>query len=133
MKLEIENLKINYGEQKNSNGASSFNFSMNNLDLEKLDLNYALTNEKLKIADSEIKSSIIDATVFADVSMNSSNPANSNINEAQVKVMKLSPELQEMVTGLEQQMGKELPKEDGVIVLELTGKLGSPKIRGFEF
>lgn len=131
MKLNIERLKINLEDQKK--GGSMLNLSINNLDLEKLELNYLMTDKKLSITNSQIKSSLIDATVFADVAMDSSNPTNSEINKAQVKVSSLSPDLEKMLNGFEQQMGKELPREDGVIVLDLSGKLARPTIKGFEF
>jgi hypothetical protein len=133
MKLNIEKLKINFDDKKSGNGGGLFNLSMNNIEMDKLELNYLLSAEKLSITDSKIKSSLIDATVFADVNMDRSNPANSNINEAQIKVKSLSADLEKMLSGFERQMGKELPREDGVIVLELTGKLARPTIKGFEF
>jgi hypothetical protein len=133
MKLNIEKLKMNFDDKKSRNGGGLFNLSMNNIEMDKLELNYLLSAEKLSITDSEIKSSLIDATVFADVDVDRLNPANSNINEAQIKVKSLSADLEKMLSGFERQMGKELPREDGVIVLELTGKLARPTIKGFEF
>ncbi len=133
MKLIVEKLKLDYKDENNSGGSGIFQLPVNNIDVEKLEVNYKMTDEKLRITDTQIKSSLIDASVFADVSMNASNPANSDINKAELKVKNLSPELEEMLHGFEQQMGKDLPREDGVIVLELSGKFGSPKIKGFEF
>lgn len=129
IKIELEKLKLNSDEQKKK----PFNMSLNNLEVEKLDLNYALRDNKLSITDTEIMSSELEATIFANVDMDESMPANSTIKEATVKVKSLSPYLQQMVKMLEMQMGKELPREDSTIVLELSGKLMRPTIRGFEF
>ena len=133
MKLEIENLSIHYTEKGNKQTGSMLNFSLSNLDVEKLDVNYRLTNDKLSISDSRLKSSFLDADLYADVDIDSTNPANSTIVEAKLRAHNLSPELEKMLTGFERQMGKELPREDDVIVLELTGKLAKPTIKGFEF
>lgn len=131
MKLEIVDLKMNYGGEKN-NGRSMLNLSFNNLDIQKLDFNYLLNDKKLSITDSQIISSLIEATVFADVDIDQMNPANSTIKEATVRVKKLAPDLEKLLNRFEQQMGKDLPREDGVIVLELSGKLTQPTIKGFE-
>jgi hypothetical protein len=133
MKLEVDNLSIHYTDKGNQQGGSMFNFSLNNLDVEKLDLNYRLSNDKLNISDSRLKSSILDADLYADVDIDNTNPANSTIKEAKLRAQNLSPELEKMLTGFERQMGKNLPREDDAIVLELTGKLARPTIKGFEF
>lgn len=132
MKLEVVDLKMNYGGDKNNNGRSMLNLSFNNLDIQKLDFNYLLNDKKLSITNSQIISSLIEATVFADVDMDQMNPANSTIKEATVRVKKLAPDLEKLLNRFEQQMGKDLPREDGVIVLELSGKLAQPTIKGFE-
>jgi len=133
MHLIVEKLIVDYGDENDTDNGGFLNLPVQNIDVDKLEMNYKMTDEKLEITDSQIKSSLIDASVFADVSMNTSNPAISNINNAEVKVKSLSPELEELLSGFEQQMGKELPRENDVIVLELSGKLANPKIKGFEF
>lgn len=133
MDLEVVNLKIHYDNPNSNNGQSMMTFSISNLDVERINFNYHLDREKLSITDSRIKSSMLDADVNADVDMDLSNPANSTIKEATLTVQNLAPELEKMVSGFEQQMGKELPRENGAIVLELSGKLARPTIKGFEF
>jgi len=133
MKLVVEKLKINYNDKQNSSRGGLLNLSVKDFDVDKLEVNYKLTDTKLELTDTKIKSSLMDATVFADVNMNASNPANSDINKAEIKVEHLTADLATMLNAFEQQMGKELPRENGVIILELSGKLGSPKIKGFEF
>ncbi|MCK3683175.1 hypothetical protein [Maribellus sp. YY47] len=133
MKLEVVNLSVHNSGGKENKGASRSKISFNNFDIEKLDVNYRLNDKKLSITNTQIKSSLLDADVFADVDMDPLNPANSAIKEATVKVKNLAPELEEMLKTFEQYVGKDVPREDDVIVLELSGKLARPTIKGFEF
>ncbi|WP_167619736.1 hypothetical protein [Maribellus sediminis] len=133
MTLELVNLKVRYDNANNNTGKSMMNFSLDDLDVDRLNINYHLDEEKLSISDSRIKSSLLDAELYADVDVTASNLFNSSINEAKLTVKKLAPDLEKMVNGLEQQLGKELPRENEAIVLELSGKLARPTIKGFEF
>ncbi len=132
MKLELEKLKVKIDNPNKSNN-NPMKFSLNDFDVEKLNVNYRLDKGKMSISDTGIESSIMNATIFADVDMDTINVANSTINAAKVEIADLAPKLEEMLTGFEQQMGKELPREDGKIVLELSGRLMRPTIKGFEF
>ena len=132
MKLEVENLKAKYNNPKQSQN-SPMQLSFNDFELENLTVNYRQSKEKLSITDTEIESSLLNATVFADIDMDTVNVANSTINAAKVEVRELAPNLEEMLSSFEQRLGKELPREDGVIVLELSGKLLRPTIKGFDF
>ena len=106
--------------------------SFNQIDLEKFSTNYKLRDNKLTISDTELKSSMIDASLEADVSIDKENTKNSKINNAKLVVSKLSPQLEEAVTNMEHQTGKELPRKDNIITIEITGTLGQPKIKGLE-
>lgn len=132
MDFEIVNLKIHYDNPSNQ-GGSMINFSLKNLEIDHFNFSYHLDNEKLRITDSRIKSSLLEADINADVDMDLSNPANSTIKEAKVTVKNLAPDLEKLLNGFEQQMGKELPRENGAIVMELSGNLAHPTIKGFEF
>ncbi len=134
MNLKVEKLKTKYEEEnQNAGGGSPLSISFNNFDLEKLEFHYLLEDEKLCVTNSEIKSSVFDATIFANVQVDKLNPANSSIIEAKVEVSKLSSDLEKTLTGFEKQMGQELPRENGKIILELSGNIARPKIKGFEF
>jgi len=133
MNLKVEKLKMKYEEENQNAGGSPLSISFNNFDLEKLEFHYLLEDENLSITNSEIKSSVFDATIFANVQVDKLNPANSNIIEAKIEVSKLSPDLEKTLTDFEEQLGQELPRENGKIILELSGNIARPKIKGFEF
>lgn len=134
MNLNVVKLKMKYDAKEEKPGSTSpLNLSFNNVDVDKLEFHYKMENEVLSITDTEIQSSLIDATILANIQIDLSNPANSIINNAKVEVRKMSSDLEQMVTGFEGQMGKELPRENGAIILELSGKIASPKIKDFEF
>jgi len=133
MNIDLKNLVVNYDKGNVNNGNSMLNLSVKDLDIKSLKFNYHMDKEKLSITDSRIESSLLEADIYAEVDIDDSNPANSIITEAKVTVHKLGPDLEKLVSGLEMQMGKELPRENGAIVLELSGKLGRPTIKGFEF
>ena len=101
-------------------------------DMKKLSFNYQMEDGKLTISDTQLKSSAIDATLEADVMFDKKNPKNSNINTAKLVINKLAPNLEKMVTNMERQTGKTLPRIDNIITLEFFGKLVSPKIKGLE-
>ena len=133
MNIELKKLKINYDDENANKASSMMNLSVKDLDIRSLEFNCQMDEERLSITDSRIESSLLEADIYADADIDNSNPANSTINEAKVTIQKLGPDLEKLVNGLEMQMGKELPRENGAIVLELTGKLSRPTIKGFEF
>ncbi|MFV0590269.1 MAG: hypothetical protein ACK5M7_02705 [Draconibacterium sp.] len=132
MNIDLKNLVVNYDKGNANKRNSMLNLSVKDLDIKSLKFNYHLDKEKLSITDSRIESSLLEADIYADADVDNSNPANSTIKEAKVTVHKLGPDLEKLVNGFEQQMGKKLPRENGAIVLELSGKLGRPTIKGFE-
>ncbi len=107
--------------------------SFEKLDMEKLSVNYKLVDNRLTISDTELKSSLIDAKLEADVLIDKNNTKDSKINNAKFVVNKLSPELEEIVKSMEKQTGKTLPRENNQITFEITGSLSNPKIKGLEF
>ena len=132
MNIDVKNLIINYNGGNTNRGNSMMNLSFKDLDIKSLKFNYHLDKEKLSITDSRIESSLLEADIYAEADIDDSNLANSTINEAKITVHKLGPDLEKLVSALEMQMGKELPRENGAIVLELSGKLLRPTIKGFE-
>ncbi len=132
MNIDVKNLIINYDGGNTNRGNSMMNLSFKDLDIKSLKFNYHLDKEKLSITDSRIESSLLEADIYAEADIDDSNLANSTINEAKITVHKLGPDLEKLVSALEMQMGKELPRENGAIVLELSGKLLRPTIKGFE-
>lgn len=106
--------------------------SVDELDIERFSINYELKDDNLKISDTELISTLIGAELNADVSLDLVNQQNSTINNALLVIHKLSPELEGVVAMIEGQSGKKLPRVDDKITLEITGTLGSPKIKGFE-
>ena len=107
--------------------------SIDELDIRKFSINYKLNNNKLTISNTELQSSAIDAEFNTDVTIDRENAEKSEINSAKLVINNLSPVLEGVISNIEGQMGKELPRENNKITIEITGSLGSPKIKGLEF
>jgi hypothetical protein len=133
MKLVVEKLKVKSEGENNAKRGGFFQLPVDDIDVDKLKVNYELQNGALKITDTNIKSSAIDADIFANINVNTTNPAMSTINEGKIKVSHLSEELEELLNGFEQQMGKKLPRKNNSIVLEMSGLLMKPSIKDFEY
>lgn len=107
--------------------------SFEKFDAEKLSINYKLQDGRLTIRDTELKSSLIEATMEADVVIDKNNSMASRIDKAKLVIDKLSPELESSVADLERQLGKTLPRTNNLITLEISGNINNPKIKGLEF
>ncbi len=126
------------GLKSNSTGQSAISLpfpgaSFDEVDIRKFSINYKLNNDRLTLSDTELISSIINAEFNADITIDRDNTKNSKINNAKLVVNNLSSELEGIVSLFEGKMGKELPRENNKITLEITGSLSSPKVKGIEF
>lgn len=106
---------------------------MQNMEIEKLHLDYAFNENNLLIKDSEIRSSMLDATIMADITIDQFNPQQSSITAGKVVINKIAPDLEQVVSMFEMQSGSSLPRQNGAIVLELSGKLMKPDIKDFKY
>ncbi|MCT4643414.1 MAG: hypothetical protein N4A74_00400, partial [Carboxylicivirga sp.] len=107
----IEDLKVEYsGNKKDQLQAQTalLGIDVNNLELEKLALNSNLRDQKLIISDSEIKSSLLDATLKAELEINAMAPQTSQIKKGKLVVSKLQPGLQNALSTFELMTGQSL-------------------------
>ncbi|TAJ08665.1 hypothetical protein DMA11_21120 [Marinilabiliaceae bacterium JC017] len=132
----LEGLKAEFTGRKKAEleaQAALLGIGLDELRVDKFAFNSSVADNRLTIKDTELETSLLKAYLSADVQMDSQNPDNSVINEAKLVIKDLTPELDARIGDLEIMFNKKIPREGSDIVLEITGSINKPVIKGLAF
>ncbi|WP_430809699.1 MULTISPECIES: hypothetical protein [unclassified Carboxylicivirga] len=132
----LEDLSLSFeGKKKAQLEAQTalLGLDLNTLGVKRFALCTSLNNEVLTVYDTEIISSLIDASLEASVAMNALDPMQSLINEGRLEINKLQVGLQNALSTFELMTGQTLPRKGDAIILEMSGPVGRPIIKGFKY
>ncbi|MDB4335012.1 hypothetical protein OAA06_01495 [bacterium] len=113
--------------------SSLLGISANEFIVEKFEFNSKMKDENLVVKDAELISSVMKLFLSADVQFNASQPAMSTVNFAELKIKDLAEGLEKSIANLEVVLSQKFPREGDDIVLELSGTLSRPKVKGVSF
>lgn len=104
--------------------------SFDEIEIEKFAISMKMENSRFTISNAELVTPLGNATLTADLLFDERNPENSIINNGKLVISNLSSDLELTVTKFEKEMRQSLPRIDKDIVLEFSGILGNPKVKG---
>ena len=132
----LEDLLLEYSGKKKAQleaKTALLGLKMDKVKLDRLAINSSLNDQKLIIDNSEIQSSLLDATLNARVDINAIAPAISQIKHGKLVVSNLQPGLQNALSTFELMTGQSLPRDGESIVLDMSGPVTRPNIKGFRY
>ncbi|MBK3519807.1 hypothetical protein [Carboxylicivirga marina] len=135
-KFLVENLTVEYaGEKKQQmeQQAALLGLKMDKLMLQRLALNSELKNNELYITDTEIKSSLLDAQLKAKINVNALQHELSQIEKGTLVISNLAPGLKNALSTFELMTMQSLPRKGNSIVLEMSGNITRPNIKGLRY
>lgn len=91
-----------------------------------------MENNRLTIMDTELITQLFSAMLTADLLIDDGDPERSIINNAKLLIKDLSPDLELAVAKIEKEMRQSLPRINKDIVLEFSGRLDNPRIKGLD-
>ena len=128
------NLTINGFEmQIDERDFQEFSRQINNDDkivIDQFKATVSMIDNKLKISNTRFSSPFLKADIKADVLIDMNNPEDTWIKSSTVKLDVLSSALERLVFELERELGEEFPRRGKSIVLEASGSLIDPKVKG---
>lgn len=106
--------------------------SLDEIVIEKFSISLKMENNRLTIMDTELITQLFSAMLTADLLIDDGDPERSIINNAKLLIKDLSPDLELAVAKIEKEMRQSLPRINKDIVLEFSGRLDNPRIKGLD-
>lgn len=134
--LELDNLTLEYAGKKKAQleaKTALLGLKMDKLSVKKLSLHSGLEANVLEVKDSELESSILDMSLKAKVYLVQSSIKTSRIDAATLTLSHLAPGIQNGLSTFELMTGQSLPRQGDAIVLEMSGALARPTIKGLRY
>ncbi|WP_430816121.1 hypothetical protein [Carboxylicivirga sp. RSCT41] len=134
--LLIENLSVEFdGAKKAQMEAQTalLGLEMDKLSIKKLAIQSEMTNNELIISEGELLSTLLNADLKAKIRVNTSDHKSSQIEKATLIVSDLVPGIENALTTFELMTMQSLPRKGKSIVLEMSGELARPTIKGLRY
>jgi len=106
--------------------------SLDEIGIEKFSISSKMENNHLTIMDTELITPLFSAILTADLLIDDEDPERSIINNAKLVIKDLASDLELTVAKIEKDMRQSLPRIGNDIVLEFSGRLDKPRIKGLE-
>ncbi|GEM_PF-6050770 len=132
----LEDLSIEFeGEQKAKLEAQTalLGLKMDQLSVDRLAIQSELKDNRMVIESTQLKSSLLNADLDAIITIDSLNQADSQIESAKLIISDLAPGLQNGLSTFEMMTGQTLPRKGKAIVLEMSGPVSRPNIKGIRY
>ncbi|WP_018247330.1 hypothetical protein [Orenia marismortui] len=100
--------------------------------LDNWEISYSIEDNNMDIDKWKLDSSIIDLDISGDLNINKDNIKLSQINDLEVRIGDLTPNMKMILKRFEMRLGQEFPSDGEDILLELSGPLGKPNIKGLD-
>ncbi|MCG8579641.1 MAG: hypothetical protein MI866_06980 [Bacteroidales bacterium] len=134
--LLLENLSVEYEGAKRAQleaQTAMLGLKMDKLTVKRFAINSELANNELIISDSELQSSLFKAELEAKIRINSFNHKSSQIEKGTLIVSDLVPGIENALATFELMTMQSLPRKGKTIVLEMSGDLTRPNIKGLRY
>ncbi len=112
---------------------SMFGLTADDLQINEFLVNSELKDGKLSVNDTKLILPVFKANLFADLNMKYTSPKESEINNLNLTITDINPEVKNSLQNIEQMFGFKFPMEGDDIVLEVKGSLGNPQVKGIHY
>ncbi len=132
----LENLTLEYAGKKQAQleaQTALLGLKMDKITVSRLAINSNLVDNRLTITDSELQSSVMNIDLNAKVNISPDAPSASQIEAATLILSNLAPGIQNGLATFELMTMQSLPRKGNDIVLEMSGALARPDIKGLRY
>lgn len=132
----MKEFKLEYaGDKKNQMEAKTalFGIEMDELSIELLTVQTSLKDNILSIKNTKLSSVLLNADLNAEIEVDSANFTASEIVKGKLILSNLFPGLQNGLSTLELMTGQSLPRQGNNIIIEMSGPVSRPNIKGLKY
>ena len=109
---------------------SMLGVDVNDIRIDKASVSFEMQAQTFSVSNTSINTSLGSMDISTDISIVDEDLDESIITEGLIVISDLSPELSKLISDLELSMGETLPRDGQDIVLDFSGEIGDPKIKG---
>ena len=122
-------------EQKSQMNAqmSMFGITADDLKVDEFLINSELKDGKLTVNDTRLVLPVFKADLLADLNMKYTSLNESEINNLNLTISDINPDVKNSLQTIEQMLGFKFPVEGDNIVFEVKGSLGNPQVKGIHY
>ncbi|MCU4157004.1 hypothetical protein J1N10_13525 [Carboxylicivirga sp. A043] len=134
--LLLENLSVEYAGAKKAEleaQTALLGLKMDKLTVKKLAISSKIENDLLVISQGELLSSLMNAELEAKIKIDERHHKASQIEKATLIVSELAPGIENALTTFELMTMQSLPRKGKSIVLEMSGDVTRPTIKGLRY
>jgi len=109
---------------------SMLGVDVNDIRIDQASVSLKMQEQTFSVSNTSINTSLGSINLSTDISIVDEDLDESIITEGLIVISDLSPELKKLISDLELSMGETLPRDGQDIVLDFSGEIGDPKIKG---
>jgi len=132
----LENFSVEFSGDKKAQleaSAALLGLKLDKVNIKRLSIQSNMENNAFVIKNTELKSSLLNAELDARIQMNEQAPGASQIEYGTLIISDLVPGLQNALSTFELVTGQSLPRKGKAIVLEMSGAVSRPNIKGLKY
>lgn len=103
---------------------------VNDIRIDKASVSFEMQEHTFSVSNTSINSSLGSIDLSTEISIVDEDLDESIITEGLIVISDLSPELKKLISDLELSIGETLPRDGQDIILDFSGEVGDPKIKG---
>ncbi len=134
--LDLKGLSFEVPEEQKAQmnvQMSMFGLTTEDLKIDEFLVNSELKDGKLTVNDTKLILPVFKANLLADLSMKYTSPNESEINNMNLTISDINPDVKNSLQTIEQMFGFKLPMEGDDIVFQVKGSLGNPQVKGIHY
>ena len=109
---------------------SMLGVDVNDIRIDKASVSFEMQEQTFSVSNTSINSSLGSIDLSTEISIVDEDLDESVITEGLIVISDLSPELKKLISDLELSIGETLPRDGQDIILDFSGEVGDPKIKG---
>lgn len=109
---------------------SMLGVDVNDIRIDKASVSFEMQEQTFSVSNTSINSSLGSIDLSTEISIVDEDLDESIITEGLIVISDLSPELKKLISDLELSIGETLPRDGQDIILDFSGEVGDPKIKG---
>jgi len=132
----LEDFKVIYAGQKKAQleaRTALIGLKMDEIDIKRFALESALEDDNLVVKNAQLRSSLVNADLDAIIKLDVADYKASEIVKGKLVISQLLENLKNGLVTFEMMTGQTIPRDGDDIILEMSGRVGRPTIKGLKY